>query len=555
MRFVVSVRRLATILAVSILSACGTGSTQPLTTVSTNSISFVAVSPDAAAPNSQTVTAAVSAGAVSLAVLHSGSAIGNVTQSSSGNTTQIVVDPASPGTLGAGNFTGIITVTGYSCSNAACSPPVSGNSQVVNVSYLVPPIVREVAPYVGFSASGNVIIRGQGFDQFPVQNVLFNGSPIYTTSFSVVSDTEIEASYSGLVPGTYAVNIQVPPNAGTVTSGANLVIMNPQTYSATTVPYPAGLTVSTVNRILYDPVRQDLVVAVGTSPTGPGEILDYPYSVGVWATTPNSVAVIPSLSDIALSTQGKELLALSQQGLTQLTPATLGQVAGTTTSAPSLPAGSYFKNLAVVNDGTAILTTGYAGSQATPLYEYAIHNTSAHSLGFFQLSNSPSLDNSTPAASLDGSVVALVQGDSSLLTAPSTYYYTASSASFGSSSATVNQNAIPPSIDGTAAHVVLNGTYVYDANYNLLGTLQPPGTDTPVAVAISPDGSTAYMYDSAGVISSFNLLAGAVNGVFVANAQQVTPPNPGSSVSMAISPDGKTLFLAGTTQIVVQPVP
>ena len=129
MRFAVRCTRAIALLSVIAgLSACGTGNQQPVASVSTNSLSFSAASPDATTPPSQTISASVSPGTVSVAVLHGGSAIANATYTLSGTTAQIVVDPAAPGALGSGVFHGTITVTGYSCGNPGCSQLVSGNS-------------------------------------------------------------------------------------------------------------------------------------------------------------------------------------------------------------------------------------------------------------------------------------------------------------------------------------------------------------------------------------------------------------------------------------------
>ncbi len=564
MRFAVRfIRAVALLWIVAALSACGTGNQQPVASVSTNSINFFAASPDDPTPASQTVSASVSPGTVSIAILHGGSAIADATYTLSGNTAQIVVDPASPSSLGAGVFHGTITVTGYSCGNPSCSQLVSGNSQVITATYGIPPIVRYVAPYVGTfvapntTASGTVIIRGQGFEQFPVQNVTFNGSS--ASSFSVTSDTEIQASYSALPAGTYSVEIVAPSSPGTtIKSEANLVVVKGPSYAATTLPYPTGTTGVEVEQLLYDAQRQALLLAVNNTPSGP-EVLRYAYVPGSGSWTSNTPEPITSLSDIALSTDGNKLLALSQQQLIQLDPALLSPLTTPTPNPTLAPAGVNFKNLAVANDGNAIITTGNGllVSTATPLYLYA-----ARSPAFTQSSTTPSLDNATPGASADGSIIALEQGDASAATVPDAYQYTAASETFAATSAAINaynstiQNSIAPALDRSATHIVLNGTNVYGNGFNFLGTLP----STTLAVVVNPDASCAYTFDSSngGQILTFNLATSPGGGAFSQVGTGLTltsSPGTGGMIKMAISPDGGTLFIAGSSQIVIEPSP
>ncbi|MHB8453103.1 MAG: SMP-30/gluconolactonase/LRE family protein [Acidiferrobacterales bacterium] len=552
MGFAVRFRGIVALLSVSVLSACGGGNPQSHVSASTSNINFTAPSPDAPTPAPQTFTATVNPGTVSLAILDKGAAIANTTYTLSGTTAQIVVYPSTPSSLGPGLFTGTITVTGYNCSDPGCSALVSGNSQVISVGYQIPPVVRYVAPYVAVTGLTNpamdtAIIRGDGFETFPVQSVNFGSVP---ATFTIVNNTEIVANY----PATFSANTTNTPLLVTVTasgspgpiqSSANLFVINAPSYSNTSISYPPGTTPLGVKDLLYDAQRQALLVAVDT---GGGQVLRYQYSGGTW--TLSASASISTLSDIALSTDGQNLLALSQQALTLLDPTTL--VPGTVTPAPPYTSGGFFKNLAVANDGNAIITTGYPGSLATPLYLFSARNPGN---GFYQISTSPALDNSTPGVSSDGSIVAFEQGDSTLASAPSAYQYAAATQTFSATSAAVNQNLIPPALDRSATHIVLNGTNVYDSNYNLLGTL-PAST---LAVVLSPDGSTAYTFDSvASQILCYNLTASPGGSQFppcasVAPVTATVTGNPGSvgAVRMAITPDGGTLFLAGSNGIMV----
>jgi len=537
-----SVCRAAALSVVVVLSACGGGNGDRDTTiqVSTNALSFSAASPDAPTPPTQLLTATIGPETVYIIVLHGGAAIAGVSYTISGNTAQIVVSPASPGTLGAGSFTGAVTVTGYDCGNPECSQLVPGKPQIVSVTFEIPPIVRFVAPYVGIAGtSDTAIIRGQGFQAFAVQGVTFGAAT--ATEFTVVSDTEIQATYPALTVGTYAVQIDAPSSLGTILSSANLEVIDPTAFVAATVAYPS--TTPQVHKLLYDAERQVLLLAVTDTVLG-GEVLRYAYSGGTWGVP--TTALIGDLADIALSTNGTQLLALSQTAMTHTDPASLA--AGTVTPGPALAVDTFLKNLAVANDDTAVVTTGFNGSGNSPLYLYSTRDPA-----FTQPASAPNLNNSTPRASANGSLIAIIQGDPTLTTDPSVYQFSASTNLFSAIGVALNQNLVAPALDRTATRIVLNGTNVYDESYTLLGTLP----DTTLAVVVKPDATRAYTFDSvASQVLSFDLTATPGGAAFPQVGTGTTlAGDPGSGVQMAISPDGGTLFLAGSNQIVVQPSP
>ncbi|MHB8622768.1 MAG: hypothetical protein ACYC9J_03820 [Sulfuricaulis sp.] len=555
------------------LSACqgGGGSAQSSTTTTLNNIAFNAASPDMPTPASQTFNATVNAGTILVTIQHNGPAITSASYTLSGTTAQIVVNPPAPNSLGAGNFTGVISVTGYSCGNPACSQLAAGNTQIVHVTYQIPPIVRFVAPYVGVAGTaGSVFIRGQGFEQFAVQNVIFGTTA--ATSFTVVSDTEIQASYRALPASTtpYPVQIQVPTSPSPITSLANLIVVNPPTCTpappaVTYITYPAPFSTPTVKDLVYDAERQALLVADSSD----GEILRFLCSGSSWGA--QTSAAINTLSDIALSTDGRHLLALSQTTLGQLKPDTLATDA--TTPAPAFAtAGTVFKNIAVGNDGNAVVTTAFPNtSTATWLYDACDPlNNPANSpcLPAFlpsQPPSTPNLDNAIAAAPTDGSLIVFMHGDSTLTTPPSVFEYVAQTDTYYPINVLLNQNSVaptissytPPNSTSSTRRIVLSGTntsniagsYVFDSNYNtLLGTL-PSST---LAVVVNPDITRAYTYDSSNQVLSFDLTATPAGGPFPQVGPGITlagPPDTG--VRMAISPDGSTLFLAGSNRIVV----
>ena len=541
MRYVSGIGR-AAVMLMFLLSACGGGSDSgsaavSITSVSTHALNFSAASPDDVTPAAQTFTATVSSGTVFFAVIPNGSAIANASFTLSGTTATVTVFPAAPSALGAGTFTGTLTVSGQSCADAKCTSLISGERQDVNVTVQIPPTVRFVAPYVGqTNTPGTALIRGQGFQAFAVAGVTFGVTA--ASAFSVLSDTEIQASYPALAAGSYAVQVQASASPAAILSSAALVVVDPVSYAAGTLSYPTAA--PQIKRLAYDSERQALWVAVDSAG---GEVLRYAYAGGTWGTP--LTAPVASLVDIALSTNGTQLLALSQTDMTVIDPASLA--AGGVIAGPSLVAGTFLKNLTVTNTDTAIVTTGFSGSTASLLYLYGIRSTA-----FTQPATAISLDNATPGGSADGSLVAIAQGDPSLTTAPSTYQYLSATNAF-SATVAINQNSIAPALDRNAIRIVLNGIDVYDASYTLLGTLP----STTLAVVVKPDATRAYTFDSAAAaVLSFDLTTTASGAALPqVGAATALAGDPGSGVQMAISPDGGTLFLAGANQIVVQPAP
>jgi hypothetical protein len=576
-RLLKGIRGFTALLLMAALSACGGGGSnqQASTSTSLNSIVFTASSPDAptATPPFKTFTATVSPGTIYLTVLHNAASIYNVSfPPLSGTTDTITVTPMSPASLGAGVFNGTITVTGYSCADPTCSQPVSGNTQTVNVSYQIPPIVRFVAPYVVTAGvAGTVIIRGQGFQQFSVTGVMFGAFGPYPAT--VLSDTEIEASYpSSLVAGTsYPVTIQAPTSPGTIISEASLTAVSPPGYTSASISYPSGT--PQVGKLLYDAARKALLVADATS----GKVLRYDFSGGTWI----SSQAFLGLSDIGFSGDGNQLLAVSSNAVNPLNPTTLALGSAVIAPTPTT-AGTVLKNIAMGNDGNAVVTTGLSPSTSTSLYIYNACNSysitnSLCTPGFPnpQPANIPALDNSTAVASEDGSLISILQGDSTQTSPPYVYQYAAASDTFSAVNVLLNQNptvapAAPaisvytPAGSTTAnTYIVLSGTDVnnnpvidvYDASYNLLGTL--PYTNTTLAVAVDANAKRAYTFDSAtSQVRSFALDQPTVNGVFPDAAAAVTLiANPGAGTKMTLSPDGGTLFLAGSSAVVVQTPP
>jgi hypothetical protein len=403
-----------------------------------------------------------------------------------------------------------------------------------------------VAPYVGTAgAAGRAIVRGQGFKKVDVQGVSFGGNA--ATAYTVIDDTQIQADYPALAAGSYAVELQAANSPGVITSSASLAVVGAPAYAATALAYPSAS--PQIKRLAYDAERQALIVAVDS---GGGAVWRYPFAAGAWG-APGTVPVA-DLSDVALSVSGTQLFVLSRAALTTFDPATL--TAGSSVTALSLPTGAFLKNLAVVNDGKAVVTTGIADNTSTSLYVY-----NERAPGFTTPATTPALNNATPGVSANGSLVSIAQGDPAQTTdAFAVYQYFAQSGAFAATSTSLSATGIAPVLNRMGTRIILNGTQVYDSGYNLLGTL--PATTAAVAIVDKTvsalyDTVVAYAYDSASSqVFTFDITASASGGAYPATgAGTALPAAPGAGVRMTASPDGGTLFLAGSDALIMIPSP
>lgn len=558
-----ALRGAAVFLAV-LVCACGGGgggSNGPSIAVSTNSLSFSAANQTAPSPPMQTFTATVTGGTVYVAVFFGGVAISNVTYSCPGGATcNINVFPAAPAALGPGSFSGAVTV--YGCADSNCNTQVDGSPQIVNVNYQIaaaPAQVHDVAPYIANSGeSAEVIIRGISFSQLAIQNVSFGA--INATAFTVVSDTEVRATHPALVAGSYLATLQT--SSGAVPSAATLVVVDAPSFVGTYLGYPAPPAGSAprVAAVAYDAERQALLVGLDyASLRHLNAVLRYAFGGGAWQTMPTNVT-LPNLRDLTLSLDGSRVLAIADTALTELDPATLS--VGTSTGAPfSSP--YYFKNLAMANDSSAVVTTGINGSGSTNVYLY---NTRSPAFAqALEISGGAAMSYfGTLGVSANGARVPIIQGPFS--TQAPVHQYLATTRTVAQTGIERNRKAsdvIAPALDRAGSRVVLDnelGIQVFNINPNNNNYTQIGGSlpTTTLAVVLSPDGTYAYTYDfdttiPEATIRKFSVAGGSISEVPLTPIATVI--SVGNTVKMTISPDGGTLFAAGNGGIVVVPTP
>jgi len=557
--------RCAALIALLALAACGGGggggsSVTPaaaMFSVNTNALSFSAASPNAPTPSTQAVTATVTgspSGTLYILVNVSGPAVTAVSNFViAGNSGQGTVTVAAPNALGSGTFTSTITVR--ACLNdATCATgELSGSPQTISATYVIGLVVvaDAVMPHaVTAGASGQVVIRGHALTN--TTSVGFG--TLAASAFTVVSDSEIHATYPAtLSAGTYAVTL----NGGATSFSGSVAAVAPTAFAGQTLVYPeAPLRILSV---VFDAERKALLVAATFSSTSANKLWRYSYSGGAWATA--AVTAIPELRDIALSVDGKRLIALTSFAVLEVDPA--NPSAGTLRTVPApFPASStvgspYLKLMALANDGNALIATGaisVTGYQNAFLY-------SSTGGTFTQLPMNLALYSSGQGgspnivASADGS--RLLASQSGLSPPASLFQYSAATGRVTATSVNINEYPDQPAaLDNSASKIIAyaGGTNnVYDATYALLGTL--PGSAR--LIVVKPDGTRAYGWNQDSTLHSYDLTAPTVGGAFPQVGAAVTVSTPASNGSAtlrsAITPDGGTLFVAGDTGVAVVP--
>jgi hypothetical protein len=530
----------------------------------TSTIDFIASTP-VSRVNSQPITGTVSgnlSGTLYILVNVSGNAVASVsnfTIDPATNSGTANVIPANASTLGEGTHTSTITVKACLNDITCATGELSGSPQTINVTYEVGSSVAEetVMPHVVKSGtSGEVVIRGYNFLTDNINNVKFNNTD--ATSIDVVSETEIHATYPSLTAGTYTV--QLSNASGPIAFSGNLVVIDTPAFTAGTIAYSTAL--PQVLKLVYDAEREALLVAASyfdgfnfnTSSRQTNEVLRYQFSNGSLVTTTS--ATVPLLQGMEFSPDGSELIAIADRKVLHLNPTTLVEITSTDVDA-TVSSSQYLKDIAVMNDGNALITTGWAGSGSTPVYIYPISqaNLSAttHSLTY----------NGTLSGSANGSYAAFIQG---IISPPQPVSdYTASTGELSETSIDANQvqcinsfmgNCVYSAVDPTGQlFAIIDNTLtvnVYDRNYALLGKL-PVASST---VAFNIDGTSIYALDGS-TLREYDLTAMTdINNNFPEVGAGTAISSPGSNpVRMILSADGGTLFIAGRSQIVIQPAP
>jgi hypothetical protein len=460
------------------------------------------------------------------------------TSGSSGSSVALSLVPTELDTLDPGTHSANIT---FSYTPPGLAPTTATVSVSLNLQL---PKITSVNPYVAASGTSlEVILRGSGFSNPGGTVVNFDSTP--GTSPNLVSDTEVRVTHPSLTAGSYRVTIPNQlANPDIVRSTASLVVVGAPVYAAKTLAYPDAGPRRPLN-IVYDAERQALLVGVGLPTPGAanGALYRYTFTGLDWSATP-ALQTVSKFRDLALSMDGKAVIAVSDKQVKQFDPSTLA--AGTTTDVNTLLDIIFLNNIAMANDGKAIINTDINGSGFTSVYAYSVRDG--------VVSVVTQLLSATSGASADGSRVAMA---STFQSPPEPIFqYNASTGTASAATATTIFNFPRPALDRKATRVIIAGGPVYDSNYQQLGSIPTSGV-----VALSPNGSKAYAYTSGTVLHAYDL-NGALSdpdptvGQFPEIGSGTTlPSDPGANPVMTVSADGGTVFIAGETGIVVVPAP
>lgn len=245
-----------------------------------------------------------------------------------------------------------------------------------------PPRVRFVAPYVALAnRPTTLIVRGKAFDVG--EPLTLNIGATQVGPVVVDSDTQVTVHVPALPVGRYPVSVE-----GSNCSDAELVVLAPPALG-----YRVIKTTSVRERLIWDAERQTLYAVNRTNE----RIERYRYTAPDWTTLPPFV--VPELTDIALSPNGRSLLVSSRRALSEVQ---LDQAPWVVVLRALNPDTSgcraFFDTLSMTNDGAVFIISNLAlctGFSASYLYDM-----SAGSLTYSDL-----LNNGLAGGSPDGSRV------------------------------------------------------------------------------------------------------------------------------------------------------
>jgi len=531
-----------------LLSSCGGAGggttnqnpTPPSIQFSATSFTFKAAASYSPMPQSQTITATVSgvsSGTLYFKVIENNPNIATVAGFTvTGNSGQASIVPADPATLLSGKHQGSITVHACLNDSSCASGELTGSPQTISLTYQIGSSVdgdMMMPRVVPANATGNVILRGSGFTGATI--VSFGSTP--ASQISVISDTEIHASYPSLAAGTYPVSI----NSGNIAFSATLSVINPTAFSAAFLTYPTQATAA--NSMYFDSERNALLVAFNST------LVRYTFDGTSWS-TPTQVPMNGSLQEVSLSPDGTKLLALLTSSTTvsmaELDPVTLVQTDITSTTFPSYgqSSPSTYGAFAYANDGNAIVATIAAPGSW-------VYGTSSRTWSALY----DTLDEQVPPESIVGS------GDGSIVMIGSEQY----DASTGTAQFNPIQGNVGPSLssaDLTGSEFATDGNVVGPQG-QLLGKVAPAsGLSGPDGVVINPAGTRLYAVETSASqleLHTFDLTATPINGVYPEIGTPIVLDedllsNLGYEQVLTISPDGGTVFALSRYGIAVQPV-
>jgi hypothetical protein len=416
-----------------------------------------------------------------------------------------------------------------------CNGITDDGCAVANSSY-----VQFVSPYVGLANQpGTLILRGTNFSGAgPSIVVVVGGTELAPVAPD--SNTQVTVSYPALPVGQYPVSIKGSTNMPS--TNAELVVLAPPAMSPHVISAP-----SPRDRLVYDAERNTLYAV---NPIDQ-QIERFHYSANSW--TALQPYVLPELTDIGLAPNGRSLIVLSDGAIHDIqlnVPPPF--VAVERALNPDSFCGQYLSNMAITNDGKALIASHYAScSGSSYSYLYNILNYSVTAGPYPQ----GHLYNGILGGSLDGSRIYM--GENGLSPAQPVNIFNSLTGTI--TSGPVNYNLSAVTVSANASRVILQQKEVYSRSLSLTGHLPAGG----VTLA-SRDSSKAFVYRDDGgqpriVVHDLNgqLLPGAIYPTLKTVNLPASPNAAGGTyydISMAATPDDATVFVSGNSNIIVMPV-
>lgn len=536
-------RRIFTVLFVCLLlAACGGGggggSDSQDFSVSPTNLTFTAAIDGDETPPAQTITLKAKGANVSPPdVREYSDFISCTTSFSDADTMEVTVAVGHPVVVGVGKHVATITL-----SNGSFSQNVSVTYDITAAdSSPGSPVVNFVAPRpVLENTSTELIIRGGGFSLIGagVTPEIFFGAT-EGSDIQIINDSEIRVTAPPLAAGTY--NVQLLVTGLIYDSIAELLIVVPQSFATTEIP-----TSGEKSKMIFDAERKKLYIVNATDAT----LEIYSYQSGTnWIL---QELAIPSLTDAALSPDGKMLVAVNGSSFYEIDLEATTLNAQFITAKPESYINDEVTQIDFLNNGTAV--------SIGPTFDYSYVYT--YELLTHGARKDPYIINwvidPSQFSVADGSAVYIGEGNSygGLLQYEATTF-TLLDLGLGNPMAPGIHDA---SFNNDQSLFILNAEKIYDASLNLLATL-PVITGNysfnggQSTAAISPDGAVVYVYDYwYNVLRAYDLSdpstpAQIGDDVILTNSPGYQPKignPPALKPRIGVSADGNTLFLVGS---------
>ncbi len=434
-------------------------------------------------------------------------------------------------TISQGSHAATVVLTYVATSGATVQVRVPV-TLTVNLAY-----VDFVSPRVSVEGiGGDVLLRGRGF-QYPF-SIRF-GTTDATWAYGSTT-TQVKATPPALSAGSYAVTSA--NNLGLTRSRAQLDVVAPVTRALASVTSAGKKT-----KAIFDDVRKALYVAN----VGLGKVQRH-REAAAWVVDPavDEIA-LTGLKNIALSTDGKTILAIAGYSLKTIDAATFALTAAQPAATiPSYVSSTAAFDVEYLNDGRAIFVDKPSGSVGdVRIYDPATDTISYPNL----ILRPPGL-----AIAKDGSR-AVVFGGQTSYPPQSVSYYDANASAVTTTAA--QQDASLGAVDRHGTRTLLCGvdalawrSVLYDASFAVL----PGGVpSTTAAVALSSIGlGRAYTWDGTRV-HAFSIEGPVTAGLWDDAFKPGVAPKatPGTNAVLALSADERTAFVAGDSAIEVVPLP